>query len=288
MKYNFIQQMSDRYPIKMICQTLDTSRSGYYDWRKRKQSLREEANEALFKQIYQVHHKSRETYGSPRVHAELEQQGYLCSRNRIARLMRLNGLVGRRKYNKVTTTNSKHSYPIVPNLLNRQFYAEQPNQKWVSDITYIPTREGWLYLAGIMDLFSRRIIGWDMGAQINSDLVERALRMALYQRQPSKGLLHHSDRGSQYASNQIRKILASNQINVSMSRTGNCYDNAVMESFFSTLKCEWVGFQKYETRVQARKDIFTYIEGFYNTVRLHSTLGYLSPKMYEAKYYQSP
>ena len=202
--------------------------------------------------------------------------------------MRLDGLKGQRKYRKVTTTNSKHSFPVAPNVLNREFWANKPNQKWVGDITYVPTEEGWLYVAGIMDLFSRKIVGWGMGSQIDARLVENALRMALYQRQPGKGLLHHSDRGSQYASNQIRNILEANQIQVSMSNRGNCYDNAVMESFWGTMKNEWVNHQKYQTRCQARTDIFSYIEGFYNTVRLHSTLGYLSPAEFEANYQKCP
>jgi putative transposase len=202
--------------------------------------------------------------------------------------MRLEGLYGRRKRHKVGTTDSKHSYPIAPNLLNRQFRTDAPDTKWVADITYIPTREGWLYLAAVMDLYSRKIVGWGMQARITADLVEDALRMALYERQPDPGLLHHSDRGSQYASEQIRQILAANHIDVSMSRTGNCYDNAVMESFFSTLKCEWVHYQDYQTRAQASLDVFEYIAGFYNTVRRHSTLGYLSPNEFEAKDRKSP
>jgi len=202
--------------------------------------------------------------------------------------MRQDGLQGRRKYRKVTTTDSKHDYPIAPNVLNREFRAAKPNEKWVADITYIPTEEGWLYLAGVLDLFSRKIVGWEMSNQINADLVENALRMALYQRQPGANLLHHSDRGSQYASHSIRNILAANHIQVSMSNKGDCYDNAVMESFFGTLKNEWVHHQKYQTRYQARTDLFSYIEGFYNTVRLHSTLGYLSPAEFEARFNQSP
>jgi putative transposase len=188
----------------------------------------------------------------------------------------------------VITTDSQHDFPIAPNVLDRDFQASKPNQKWVADITYIPTQEGWLYLAGVLDLFSRKIVGWQMSNQINADLVENALRMALYQRQPGAGLLHHSDRGSQYASSSIRNILAANHIQVSMSKRGDCYDNAVMESFFGTLKNEWVHHQKYQTRLQAKTDIFAYIEGFYNTVRLHSTLGYLSPTEFEARFIQSP
>jgi transposase InsO family protein len=221
------------------------------------------------------------------VYAQLKKQGIACNQKTVAKYMRQEGLKGQRKYRRVVTTNSKHDFPVAPNLLNREFQAERPNQKWVSDITYIRTAEGWLYLAGVLDLFSRKVVGWEMSSFIDADLVERALRMALYQRQPAIGLLHHSDRGSQYASHQIRDILAANHIQVSMSRRADCYDNAVMESFFGTLKNEWVHHQKYQTRSQARTDIFSYIEGFYNTVRLHSSLGYLSPNEFEAKYIQS-
>ena len=288
MKYRFVKQAQDRYPVAIMCEMLGISRSGYYAWKKRMPSQRELDNQALIKHIRRIHQMSRKTYGSPRVHAELWKRGWRCNHKRIARLMRQEGLVGQRKYRRVATTNSKHLYPVAPNLLNQEFKAEKPNQKWVADITYIPTAEGWLYLAAVMDLFSRKIVGWEMTDEMSADLVEQALRMALYQRQPELGLLHHSDRGSQYASHPIRTILYTNRIQVSMSRKGNCYDNSVMESFFSTLKCEWVHFQKYESRAQARRDIFTYIEGFYNTVRLHSTLGFFSPNDFEAKSHPSP
>jgi len=242
----------------------------------------------LLGRIREIHKLSRKTYGSPRVHAELKRQGIACNQKTVARLMRLDGLQGQRKRRRVTTTDSNHCFPITANLLNRDFHADQPNQKWVADITYIPTAEGWLYLAGVLDLFSRKVVGWEMSNRIDADLVERALRMALYQRQPGRGLIHHSDRGSQYASHQIRNLLAANQIQVSMSGKGDCYDNAVMESFFGTLKNEWVHHQRYQYRYQARSDIFKYIEGFYNTVRLHSSLGYMSPNEFEAKYHDNP
>ena len=243
MKYRFVAKVQSAYPVKILCRMLEISRSGYYAWKGRKPSQREEANQRLIEHIRRIHQLSRKTYGSPRVHAELRKQGWRCNANRVARLMRQENLVGRRKYRKVITTNSKHSYPVAPNLLNREFEAQKPNQKWVADITYIPTAEGWLYLAGVMDLYSRKIVGWEMSGEMKTDLVENALRMALYQRQPKSNLLHHSDRGSQYASNQLQTILRANGIQVSMSRKGNCYDNSVMESFFSTLKCEWVHFQ---------------------------------------------
>lgn len=288
MKYRFIEKHQNKYSVGRICELLGVSRSGYYAWKNRKPSEREQINRALIDHIRRIHKMSRKAYGSPRVYAQLKKQGVSCNQKTVARLMHQDGLKGQRKYRKVITTNSKHEFPIASNVLNREFTADKPNQKWVADITYIPTEEGWLYVAGVLDLFSRKIVGWDMSSQIDALLVEKALRMALYLRQPGKGLLHHSDRGVQYASHQIRNILAANQIQVSMSSKGNCYDNAVMESFFGTLKNEWVHHQKYKTRSQARTDIFGYIEGFYNTVRLHSTLGYLSPVEYEAQYQKSP
>lgn len=288
MKYRFVETCHNKYSIGRMCLMLGISRSGYYAWKNRETSPREQSNQALIDHIRRVYKKYRKSYGSPRVHAQLKKEGISCTRKRVARLMRQDGMKCQRKHRKIITTNSKHDFPVAPNTLNREFQAEKPNEKWVADITYISTDEGWLYLAGVLDLYSRRIVGWDMSSQIDATLVENALRMALYQRQPGKGLLHHSDRGSQYASHQIRNILAANQIQVSMSAKGNCYDNAVMESFWGTLKNEWVHHQKYQTRSQARMDIFSYIEGFYNTVRLHSTLGYLSPAEYEAKYQKSP
>jgi len=270
-----------------MCKALDVSRSGYYAWRKRKPSARETAAQIMIQHIRRIHKKSKKTYGSPRIHAKLKHEGILCSLNRVARLMRKDKIFGERKRHKTLTTNSNHSYPVAPNLLKRDFYAEKPNQKWVSDITYIPTQEGWLYLAAVMDLFSRRIIGWHMSSHIDTSLVENSLLMALGQREILPGLIHHSDRGSQYASNTIRQLLQNHDIVVSMSRTGNCYDNAVIESFFSTLKCEWIGFQVYPSRILAKRDIFYFIQAFYNPERLHSSLGYLSPVMFEENYYQS-
>ena len=288
MKYQFIEKHRKQYSVNRLCLMLGIRRSSYYAWTKRKPSQQEQNNQALIEHIRRIHKKYRKTYGSPRMYVQLKKEEIPCSQKRVARLMRQDGLKGQRKYRKVITTNSKHDFPVAPNVLSREFSAEKPNQKWVSDITYIPTDEGWLYLAGILDLFSRKIVGWATSDLIDATLVEKALRMALYQRSPARGLLHHSDRGSQYASHQIRNILADNQILVSMSAKGNCYDNAVMESFWGTLKNEWVNQQKYQTRSQARTDIFSYIEGFYNTVRLHSTLGYLSPAQFEASYQNHP
>jgi transposase InsO family protein len=288
MKYLFIEKHAQQYPVRQLCQALEVSHSGYYAWRKRQTRPDNPHLIALLEHIERIHQQSRRTYGSPRVHAQLRREGFHYNRKRIARLMRLKGLVGQRKTRKVTTTNSRHEHPIAENLLNREFQAGEANQKWVADITYIPTREGWLYLAVVLDLYSRKAVGWSMRANMTADLIEDALQMALYERQPEAGLLHHSDRGSQYASEQIRQLLDTQHITVSMSRTANCYDNAVMESFFSTLKCEWVHFQDYRTRAQASLDIFAYIAGFYNRVRLHSTLGYLSPEEFEAQGGKSP
>lgn len=282
MKYLFIEKHQLNYVVRDLCQALGVSRSGYYAWQVRQARGEDPQLKALLEHIRRIHKMSRRTYGSPRIHAQLKAEGFHYNRKRIARLMRLKGIVGQRKHRKVRTTNSRHDYPVAPNLLNRGFQAEQANQKWVADFTYIPTREGWLYLAVVLDLFSRKAVGWSMKPEMTTELVEDALKMALYERQPDPGLLHHSDRGSQYASDQLRKILDDHHISVSMSRTGNCYDNAVMESFFSTLKCEWVAFQDYQTRTQASRDIFSYIAGFYNRTRLHSTLGYRSPDQFEA------
>lgn len=288
MKYRFIETCPQKYIVSRLCSLMGISRSAYYAWKKHKTSQRKQNNQALIEHIRRVHKKYRKTYGSPRIYAQLKKEGIFCNEKQVARLMQQDGLKGQRKYRRISTTDSKHAFSVAPNLLDRKFQAIKPNQKWVADITYVSTKEGWLYVAGVLDLFSRRIVGWDMSGQMDTRLVENALRMALFQRRPNNELMHHSDRGSQYASHAIRKILADNQIIVSMSRKGDCYDNAVMESFWGTLKNEWVHHQKYQTRSQARTDIFSYIEGFYNTVRLHSSLGYLSPSEFEANYQISP
>ena len=282
MKYRFIEKHQSRYRVGQMCAALNVSRSGYYAWRERQQQGASRQNQALLEHIQRIHKQSRGTYGSPRVWAQLKAEGFEVNRKRVARLMRLKGIVGRRKQRKVRTTNSNPNHPVAPNLLNRDFWAEAPNCKWVADMTYIPTRQGWLYLAVVLDLFSRKIVGWSMSGAMTADLVEDALRMALYERQPDAGLLHHSDRGSQYTSEQIRELLDKNHMTVSMSRKANVWDNSAMESFFSTLKCEWVYFQDYQTRAEASRDIFEFIAGFYNRQRLHSTLGYRSPEQFEA------
>jgi putative transposase len=263
------------------------STSGYYAWRDRPLSERTLVNEQLVAEIRTIHAESRQTYGSPRIHAELNARGYQVSKNRVARLMRVEDIHSKRKRRRKNTTNSQHAYPVAPNLLKRDFQAKEPNQKWLGDITFIPTDEGWLYLAAILDLFSRKIVGWAMESTLESCLVEQAFSMAVLNRKQVEGLLHHTDRGSQYAGGAYRDLLTAYHIQVSMSKSGDCYDNAPMESFFSTLKCEQVHFQKYHTRAEARNDIFAYIEGFYNRTRLHSSLGYLSPEGYERRYHDN-
>jgi putative transposase len=282
MRYQFIAEHRQEFEIKVMCRVMRVSRSGYYAWQRRPVSEREMANQQLTQQIEEIHQDSRQTYGSPRVQAELRARGIKCGHNRVARLMRLAGLQARQKRKfKVVTTDSAHDYPVAPNRLAQDFRADRPNEKWVADITYVPTQEGWLYLAAVMDLYSRRIVGWAMGDNLKRWLPMAALQMALETRQPPPGLLHHSDRGSQYASDDYQALLTHYQLQGSMSRAGNCYDNAPIESFFGTLKTELVHQRRYATRAQARTDIFEYIEVFYNRFRRHSTLGNLCPVSFE-------
>jgi transposase InsO family protein len=268
-----------------MCRVLEVSVSGYYAWRKHPPSARTEANAALVEQIRAVHAASRQTYGSPRVTAALRQQGIVCNHKRVERLMRLEGIQGcARRKRRPVTTQSRHDYPVAANILRRDFTAAAPNQKWLGDISYIDTGEGFLYLASLEDVFSRQIVGWAMAEHLEAGLVERALRMALARRQPAAGLLHHSDRGSQYASHDYRALLSQHEVIVSMSRPGNCYDNAMKESFFATLKTECAS-APFATRADARTALFEYIEVFYNRRRLHSALGYLSPEQFEQQHY---
>lgn len=288
MRYQFIQAHQDEFPVQRMCSVLGVSPSSYYAWQTRPISRRVQANQKLMPEIRAIHIRSRKTYGSPRVHAELKADGFRVGKNRVARLMRAENLQGRRKKKQPRTTDSQHSHPVAPNHLNRDFQATRPNEKWLADITYIPTAEGWLYLAVVLDLFSRKIIGWAFADTLESYLVEQAFQMAVQDRPPLiSGLLHHSDRGSQYAGGAYQQLLIDQQVQISMSRTGNCYDNAPMESFFSTLKCEHVHFQNYHTRQEATTDIFSYILGFYNRQRRHSSLGYLSPDEFERRYYSN-
>ncbi len=267
-----------------MCKTLEVSRSGFYAWCGREECDRAREDRRLTALIKGVFDESRKTYGAPRVYRELQRRGVACGENRVARLMRLAGLRPRPPRGfKVQTTDSNHDYPIAPNLLNQDFTAEHPNQIWLSHITYIPTDEGWLYLSSTMDLFSRSIVGWSMSASMETSAsVIPALTMGIAQRSPKPGLIHHSDRGVQYADEDFRALLKAHGMVPSMSRKGNCYDNAVKESFFHTLKTELVAREHYRTRAEARASLFDYIESFYNRQRLHSSLGYMSPAEFEA------
>ena len=281
MKYAFMAAHEQEFSLKRMCQVLGVSRSGYYGWRQRSPSAGERANEALLVEIRAAYVKSRKTYGSPRIHAYLRRKGWFCGRNRVARLMHQEHIRARKVHrNHPRTTQQCPGAKVAPNLLNREFSATFPNQKWVSDITYIGTQEGWLYLAVILDLYSRRVVGWAMSEQIDTELANSAWQMALLNRQPSAGFLHHSDRGSQYTSEEYQHQLADLQCQVSMSRTGNCYDNAAMESFFSTLKAECAT-TSFASKADACTAIFEYIEGWYNRQRLHSSLDFLSPLEFE-------
>lgn len=264
-----------------MCQVLGVSRAGFYLWLKRPASSRNVENRQLLSEIRAIHQQSRGTYGSPRVYAELRAQSKHYGRNRIARLMREHRIQCKRKRKFRATTDSRHNFPTMENVLDRKFAVERPNKAWAADITYIPTKEGWLYLAAVMDLYSRKIVGWAMDKEIARPLVERALFMACANRSPVSGLLHHSDRGSQYACRDYQKLLKANGMICSMSRKGNCWDNAAMESFFGTMKTEWVHHRNYQTRSEAQSDIFDYIEVFYNRQRIHSALGYRSPVVFE-------
>ena len=286
MRYQFIDDHRDEFPVTRMCKVLKVSRSGYYAWRTRPVSAREMANRELADQIEAVYNDSDGTYGSPRIHRELQDQGVTCGKNRVARLMMLRRLCAKQHKRYRATTKRDRTQRAAPNLLNRDFTADRPNQTWLSDITYIPTEEGWLYLAAVLDLYARRIVGWAMSDRMTSDLTIRALHMALRQRQPRLALLHHSDQGSQYTDGQYQALLQAHGIQVSMNGAGTWYDNAPMESLFGTLKSERVHHRAYHTHNEARTDLFHYIEGFYNPRRRHSSLDYLSPADYERRYYQ--
>jgi putative transposase len=267
--------------VKTMCRVLVVAESGYYAWRKHEPSRRHVANERLTQQIRQAYQQGRQVYGSPRLHAELRAQGIICGKHRVARLMRQAGLRAIQKRHRTCTTDSRHSDPIAPNLLRRDFTAPAPNRKWLTDITAVWTAEGWLYLAVVLDVYSRLVVGWAMASHREESLVEEALRMAIGWRRPVEELLHHSDRGSQYSSMAYQAVLAQFHIQVSMSRKGDCYDNAMLESFFSSLKTECVNRQPYQSRSEAKQSIFEWIEVFYNRQRRHSSLAYLSPVAYE-------
>jgi transposase InsO family protein len=286
MRFEFIDDHREEFPVTRMCEALEVSRSGYYAWRGRPPSEREMANRKLYKKIKAVYDTSHGTYGSPRIYQELKRQGITCSENRVARLMRLRGLRARQTKTYKTTTKRNKADPVAHNMLKRDFEAERPNEKWLSDITYIRTEEGWLYLAATLDLYSRRIVGWAMSDRMTADLTLDALRMAVRQRDVDPPLIHHSDQGSQYTNGEYQQMLKDWGIEVSMNGVGTWYDNAPMESFFGTLKGEWVHHCTYRTRDEARADLFYYIEAFYNRRRLHSALGYVSPEAYELLYHQ--
>lgn len=269
------------------CRVLEVSRSGYYAWKRRQsmpESERRREDRKLLVEIKASHQASGQTYGAPRIHDDLRERGWRVGRKRVARLMRQAGVRAAQPRRFVTTTDSDHRFHVAENVLDRDFTATTPDQKWGSDITYIRTDEGWLYLAVVVDLFSRRVIGQAMGPTLERTLVDEALSLALSRRKPATGLLHHSDRGAQYAATAYQSLLERHGITCSMSRRGNCWDNAPVESFFATLKRERVYRRRYRTRTEARADLFSYIEVFYNAKRKHSTLGYLSPVAFEEKH----
>jgi putative transposase len=269
------------YGVGEMCRILSVSRSGFYRWRCRSPSARKQQNKQLVAQIRQIHSESRETYGSPRIKAALLKRGFKCNHKRVERLMRVHGIHSKRKRKFRVTTNSKHKRAVAANLIQGDFTAKHPDRLWTSDITYIRTQEGWLYLAVFLDAYSRRIVGWSMGQRIGDELIVNAFRQAWLNRQPLPGLIVHSDRGSQYCSRSFKELLDINRYRQSMSSTGNCYDNAITESFFATLKTELIHDKRYRSRNEARRSIFKYIEIFYNRVRIHSALGALSPSEYE-------
>ena len=283
MRYRAIQEHDRRYPIRLMCRALTVSAAGYYAWCTRPESPRSADTRTLLSAIRVIHQESRETYGSPSIWDALIKQGHGVGEHRVARLMRQEGIRAKTVKKWRATTQSHHRLPVATNTRNRQFTVTHPNRVWAGDLTYVWTTEGWLYRAVILDLYSRRVIGWAMGHRLTVELAEQALTMALANRTPRAGLLHHADRGSQYAATRYQRLLGEHGITTSMSRTGHCWDNACVESFFGTLKRELVYHRHYATREEATQDIFEYIEVFYNRKRRHSTLGYNSPAEYEAR-----
>lgn len=280
MRFALVESEKANYPVTALCETLEVSTAGFYAWRRRGPCRRERENSALVAAIESIHRESRATYGSPRVHAELLERGHRVGLNRVSRLMREQGIAVRARRGFCRTTVSDPTHCIAPNTLGRDFEAEAPGQKWVCDTTFIDTAEGWLYLATMLDLYNREIVGWAMGDRNDQCLTGRALGMALERHAPPEGLLHHSDRGSTYTAGNYRELLAGNAMECSMSRRADCWDNAVAESFFATLKKELVHRVRFATRREAEAAIFEYIEVFYNRRRKHSTLGYTSPVDY--------
>ena len=284
MRYGWIKEHQNDYPTAVMCRVLDVSDSGYYGWHNRKASPQQQRHDKISQAAARFYFESNRIYGYRKVHEDLVEDGIACCDRTVYRVMAEMGLYSRVKRKFVVTTDSKHHEPVAKNILDRDFASSCPNEKWVTDITYIPTQEGWLYLAAVMDLFSRRIVGWSMSERIDTALVESALAMAVRQRRPEIGLLHHSDRGVQYASCDYQQKLSDLGIVCSMSRKGNCWDNAAMESFFGSLKMEWVYGKTYATQEIAKQDLFKYIELFYNRKRRHASLGYVSPAAFEKRY----
>lgn len=283
MKFAFVKEHRRVWPVGVICRVLGVSRSGFFAWLKRGISRRRQRRQELAIKVRAVHREHRGVYGSPRVCAALKAQGENVCRHTVARVMREQEIRAKVKKRFVPcTTDGNHRHAVANNVLDRRFAAETPNRKWAADITYVPTGEGWLYMAAVIDLCSRKIVGWSMAEHMQAELVNDALTMGLARRRPEEGLLHHSDRGVQYACDDYQGLLAKHGIRCSMSGKGDCWDNAVMESFWATLKTELVYQEQYATRDQARASIFEYVEAFYNRKRLHSSLGYVSPEMFEA------
>jgi putative transposase len=284
MKFGFIAKHRSIWPVAWLCEALGVSRPGFHAWLNRRPGKRARDDEAIIPMVRASFVASARTYGARRVWRDVLAAGFACGLHRIERLMRAHALRARPRRRALPKDEGQRSTSaIAPNVLDRQFTADQPNRKWIADFTYVWTAEGWLYVAAVIDLFSRRVVGWSMKAEMNAQLVTDALMMAIWRRGKPNALLHHSDRGSQYASEQFQKLMSDNGVDCSMSRSGNVWDNAAMESFFSSLKTERIGRQVYRTRDAARADVFDYIERFYNTVRRHSTIGYLSPVEFERK-----
>lgn len=286
MKYAFIQRHEAEFSIEGMSRVFCVSRSGYYRFVHAKPSQRAQEDERLLLKVKAIHEASRQTYGSPRIHAELRERGEVCSRKRVSKIMKKAGVAAKMKKRFKVTTRANPKAAVAPNLLQQDFTAESPNRLWVADFTYVATQEGWLYVATVLDLFSRRIVGLAMSDRMTDELVMTALQQALHHRQPDTQLTHHSDRGSQYTSKEFRELLKKYCIIASMSGRGNCYDNAAMESFYHTLKTEHVYFEHYKTREEAKLSIFEYVEVFYNRQRRHSTLGFVSPMVFEKQWQQ--
>ena len=281
MTFTFIEEYQETWPVRLMCQALDVSPAGYYAWLRRPPSFQEQRRAALLVLIQGVHAEVKQRYGSPRVHALLTARAETCSVNTVAKIMRKHDIRAKSARKFRCTTDSNHPLPVADNILDRQFDPQGPNESWVADITYIPTREGWLYLAIVEDLYSRMVVGWSMAGNMESRLVVDALEMAVTRRWPAEGLVAHSDRGSQYASDHYQRLLGKHGITCSMSGVAQCWDNAPVESFFASLKKELVHDERYATRGESRSSIFEYVESFDNRVRLHSSLGYVSPAEFE-------